>query len=81
MILEYEIPKYDGDLSSPNIFYHLDEAIAQIKVRYIMEHFKSQADRHWFTEETFYAMMRLRGIESKAPGMYAEAFYGRKISL
>jgi len=80
-ILEYEIPKYDGDLGVPNIFFHLGESICQKKIHFLMEHFKTQSDRHWFTEETFSSLMRLRGIESKSPDQYAEAFYGRKVSI
>jgi LmbE family N-acetylglucosaminyl deacetylase len=79
LILEYEIPKYDGDLGSPNFFVHLNEATCQRKIKTILEHFKTQENRHWFTEGTFLGLMRLRGIESKAPKGYAEGFYGRKI--
>lgn len=79
LILEYEIPKYDGDLGTPNLFVHLDEAICQRKIRYILDHFATQEGRHWFTEETFLSILRLRGVESKSPGKYAEAFYCRKI--
>ena len=78
-ILEYEIPKYDGDLGSPNFFVHLDESIARRKSQHLLSHFKSQANKHWFTEDTFLALSRLRGIESKSPGNHAEAFYCRKL--
>lgn len=81
LILEYEIPKYDGDLGSPNLFVHLDESTCQSKIQYILEHFRTQENKHWFTGETFLALLRLRGIESKAPDGYAEAFYCRKIVL
>jgi LmbE family N-acetylglucosaminyl deacetylase len=81
LILEYEIPKYDGDLGTPNFFVHLDEAVCQQKVKAILRHFYSQKNKNWFNEETFFALMRLRGIESRAPGKYAEAFYCRKIIL
>jgi LmbE family N-acetylglucosaminyl deacetylase len=80
LILEYEIPKYDGDLGSPNFFVHLDEPLCQWKAEHIMLHFKTQIGRHWFTKETFLALLRLRGIESKSPGGYAEAFYCRKVT-
>jgi LmbE family N-acetylglucosaminyl deacetylase len=80
-ILEYEIMKYDGDLGNPNLFVHLDRAICEQKVRCIRDCFKTQASRSWFSEETFFAMLRLRGVESNAPDGYAEAFYARKISL
>jgi LmbE family N-acetylglucosaminyl deacetylase len=81
LILEYEIPKYDGDLGSPNFFVCLDEGICQKKIKYIIEHFVSQRGRHWFTEDTFYSLLRLRGVESNAPSRYAEAFYCRKIII
>ncbi len=79
LILEYEIPKYDGDLGVPNFFVQLDEALCQWKVEHILSNFKTQEGRHWFTDETFWALLRLRGIESKSPGNYAEAFYCRKV--
>jgi LmbE family N-acetylglucosaminyl deacetylase len=81
LILEYEIPKFDGDLGSPNFFVHLDDVICGEKVRGIIESFPSQAGKHWFTEDTFYGMMRIRGVESAAPRRYAEAFYCRKVLL
>lgn len=77
-ILEYEIPKYDGDLGSPNFFVHLDEAVCKKRNSLILEGFVSQRGKHWFDEETFLALARLRGMESAAPGKYAEAFYCRK---
>jgi LmbE family N-acetylglucosaminyl deacetylase len=81
LILEYEIPKYDGDLGSPNIFVPLDESICRNKVQWITEGFQTQRDRHWFTEETFRSLLRLRGIESGAPSGYAEGFFCRKAVL
>ncbi len=77
-ILEYEIPKYDGDLGSPNFFVHLDEIICQNKTKYILDSFQSQKEKHWFTKEAFLSILRLRGIESNAPNQYAEGFYCRK---
>ncbi len=79
LILEYEISKYDGDLGAPNVFVHLDEAICRKKIRYLMDAFATQKTKPWFTEETFRAILRIRGVESNAPGKYAEAFYGRKV--
>lgn len=79
LILEYEIPKYDGDIGRPNFFVHLDESTCQSKIQHILEHFRTQENKHWFTGETFFALLRLRGIESKAPLGYAEAFYARKL--
>jgi LmbE family N-acetylglucosaminyl deacetylase len=81
LILEYEIPKYDGDLGSPNLFVHLDEATVNGKIDRIIEHFATQDNRHWFTRETFLSVVRLRGIESRSPGGYAEGFHCRKVSL
>ncbi len=79
LILEYEIPKYDGDLGQPNFFVHLNKSICHKKIKYLIEHFETQANKHWFEEETFSSMLRLRGLESNAPDRYAEAFYCRKI--
>jgi LmbE family N-acetylglucosaminyl deacetylase len=81
MILEYEIPKYDGDLGTPNCFVHLDPRICKRKVQYLCKVFSTQREKHWFTPDTFEALLRLRGMESAAPNKYAEGFYGRKIML
>jgi LmbE family N-acetylglucosaminyl deacetylase len=81
LILEYEIVKYDGDLGSPNVFVHLDETLCEEKVTNLMDCFLTQRDKDWFTPDAFMAILRLRGIESKAPGRYAEAFYCRKLVL
>lgn len=80
-ILEYEIPKYDGDLGQPSLFVPLSEKICQKKVCYLMEAFSSQRDKRWFEERTFLSLMRLRGMECNAASGYAEAFYCRKIVL
>jgi LmbE family N-acetylglucosaminyl deacetylase len=80
-ILEYEIPKYDGDLGQPNVYFPLTEAICKNKVKYLAQSFPSQRSRHWFTSDTFYSLLRLRGIEANAPHKYAEGFHGRKIIL
>jgi len=81
LILEYEIMKYDGDMGSPNLFVHLDDTICQQKVRFIMDSFKTQREKDWFTPDAFLSLLRIRGIESKAPGKYAEGFYCRKVVL
>jgi LmbE family N-acetylglucosaminyl deacetylase len=81
LILEYEIPKYDGDLGQPNFFVPLEAEMYQKKVSNLMEAFQSQRNKHWFQPETFLALMRLRGMECNAPSGYAEAFYCRKMSL
>lgn len=81
MILEYEVPKYDGGLGSPSVFVPLSAAAVKRKVDLLMREFPSQLSRSWFTAETFMALMRLRGIECNAPSGYAEAFYCRKLIL
>jgi LmbE family N-acetylglucosaminyl deacetylase len=78
-ILEYEIPKYDGDLGAPNVFVPLDESICQSKINFLLTHFKSQQARAWFKEDAFRSIQRLRGIECNSESGYAEAFYCRKI--
>jgi LmbE family N-acetylglucosaminyl deacetylase len=80
-ILEYEIPKFDGDFGLPNLFFHLDEVICKKKIAFLLQHFQTQAGRHWFTEDAFYSVLRLRGIESRSPSKFAEAFYSRKTTL
>jgi LmbE family N-acetylglucosaminyl deacetylase len=79
LVLEYEIPKYDGDIGTPNVYVPLSDEIRDRKVATVMECFSSQRDKPWFTPETFNALMRLRGVESNSPSGYAEAFYGRKL--
>jgi LmbE family N-acetylglucosaminyl deacetylase len=81
LILEYEIPKYDGDLGAPSMFVHLGEATCRRKVDYLLRHFSSQRSRRWFTEDLFFSLLRLRGMESNSPSQYAEAFYSRKIVI
>lgn len=79
LILEYEIPKWDGDLGQPNIYVPLSESLAERKLDLLSAHFGSQHDKPWFDRETFAALLRIRGVESKSPSRYAEAFYGRKL--
>lgn len=81
LILEYEIPKYDGDFLSPNVFVELSEATARRKIENILRNFASQHEKTWFTEDLFLSTLRLRGMESNSPTRYAEAFYGRKVVL
>jgi LmbE family N-acetylglucosaminyl deacetylase len=80
-ILEYEIPKFDGDLGAPNCFVPLKRSACLRKVKYLNAVFGSQRDKHWFSEETFMALMRLRGMECRAADGYAEAFYARKLVI
>jgi LmbE family N-acetylglucosaminyl deacetylase len=79
LIFEYEIVKYDGDLGVPNFFVNLTESIVQAKIQTILECFQSQKSKSWFTADVFSSILRLRGVESNAPGTYAEAFYARKL--
>lgn len=81
LIFEYEIPKYDGELRSPNLFIPVTQINANKKISVLMECFVTEATKPWFTPETFTAMLRLRGIESNSPTGLAEGFYCRKISL
>ena len=80
-ILEYEIPKYDGDLGVPNVFIPLARADIERKCNILLDCFPSQRERRWFTRDTFQALARLRGIECNAPEGFAEAFHGRKICI
>ena len=81
LILEYEIPKYDGDFGQPSVFVPLDSDLYEKKVRHIIEAFKSQQSKRWFGRETFLSLMRLRGMECNADSGYAEAFYCHKLVL
>jgi LmbE family N-acetylglucosaminyl deacetylase len=81
LILEYEIPKYDGDLGQPNLFVPLDQQFYGTKVQYLMDAFATQRSKAWFDKETFLGLMRLRGMECVAPSGYAEGFYCRKLVL
>jgi LmbE family N-acetylglucosaminyl deacetylase len=81
LILEYEIPKYDGDFGSPNFFVELDESVCHQKIDYILSAFNSQSERHWFSQELFCSILRLRGMEANACSGHAEAFYCRKAVL
>jgi LmbE family N-acetylglucosaminyl deacetylase len=81
LILEYEIPKYDGDFGSPNLFVELDERLVESKLDRLFRAFKSQDGKHWFTKDFFSSVMRLRGVEANSHTRFAEAFYTRKVSL
>jgi LmbE family N-acetylglucosaminyl deacetylase len=81
LIFEYEIPKYDGDLGRPSVFVPLGYEVCEKKVRYIMDTFQSQHSRRWFQPDTFFSLLRLRGVECNAPSGYAEAFHCRKLLL
>jgi LmbE family N-acetylglucosaminyl deacetylase len=81
LILEYEIPKYDGGLGSPNVFVPLTRPTADRKIEILTRTFESQRGATWFGADTFNALLRLRGIECNAPQGIAEAFYARKIAI
>ncbi len=81
LILEYEIPKYDGDFGAPNFFVGLPESLCKQKIDFVLRCFRSQRSKHWFTEDTFRATLRLRGIESNVPEKNAEGFYCRKLAF
>jgi LmbE family N-acetylglucosaminyl deacetylase len=81
LVLEYEIPKYDADLGSPNFFVPLGEAQARKKVESLMRYFTTQHNKQWFSEDLFYGLMRLRAIEAASPTRYAEGFFCRKVLL
>jgi len=81
LILEYEIPKYDGDLGKPNFFIPLERRICERKNEILRDVFLSQTSKPWFASQTFWALLQLRGIESRATESLAEAFYSRKIVI
>lgn len=78
LIWEYEIPKYDGDLDQPNVFVSIDEATCRRKIQLLGDAFPSQQGKPWFTADAFWAVLRLRGLESNSPSRFAEGFYARK---
>jgi LmbE family N-acetylglucosaminyl deacetylase len=79
LILEYEIPKYEGDLGHPNVFLPVSELGCRRKVETLLEVFATQRSKPWFTPDTFWALMRLRGLECNSPTRFAEAFTCRKL--
>jgi LmbE family N-acetylglucosaminyl deacetylase len=81
LILEYEIPKYDADLTSPNLYVPLSRETARRKIELLLEHFPSQRQKHWFTDDLFGGLMRLRGMEANSPTGLAEGFRCRKLVL
>jgi LmbE family N-acetylglucosaminyl deacetylase len=80
LILEYEIPKYDGDLGCPNVFVRLDETLCRRKAAWVCKYFQTQGNKNWFSAETFLSLMRIRGMECASPTKHAEAFYCRKLT-
>jgi LmbE family N-acetylglucosaminyl deacetylase len=81
LILEYEVPKYDGDMSAPNTFVPIEDSLHRRKIDHLMSYFGSQLSKRWFKEELFSSLLRLRGMECNSPSLYAEAFFCRKAVL
>ena len=81
VILEYEIPKWDGDMGRPNLYVPISEKTLRRKIDLLLSHFGSQRSKQWFDAETFRGLARLRGMECRAPERYAEAFFARKLIL
>ena len=81
LILEYEIPKWDGDMGRPSIFVPLEQDVADRKIAHLVDAFPSQSGRDWFDPEVFRGLLRLRGMEARSPSGYAEAFHCRKLVL
>jgi LmbE family N-acetylglucosaminyl deacetylase len=81
VILEYEIPKWDGDVGRPNVYVPLEESVVQEKLELLGGHFDTQRGKDWYDVEVFRGLMRIRGMECRAQSGYAEAFVGRKLSL
>ena len=80
-ILEYEIPKWDGDIGQPNVYIPVSANALKRKIDLLISHFGSQRSKKWFDDETFRGLARIRGMECCAPDRYAEAFFGRKLLL
>lgn len=81
LILEYEIPKFEGDLGQPNVFVPLPESLLETKTSLLMESFASQRDKYWFSAETFRSLAQIRGLEANSNERFAEGFYCRKLVL
>jgi LmbE family N-acetylglucosaminyl deacetylase len=81
LVLEYEIPKWDGDLGQPNLYVPANAAVIERKIELLIRHFGTQRSKHWFDAETFRGLARLRGMECRAPERYAEGFFARKLIL
>jgi LmbE family N-acetylglucosaminyl deacetylase len=81
LILEYEIPKWDGDIGQPNFYMPISAAAMARKVELLIRHFGTQRSKHWFDEETFRGLARLRAMECRATERYAEAFFARKVAI
>jgi len=76
LYLAYEIPKWDGDLGRPSMYFPLSANTARRKLELLHKSFPSQRSRDWWDDEVFLGLARLRGIECRAK--YAEAFTCKK---
>jgi LmbE family N-acetylglucosaminyl deacetylase len=81
LLLGFEIPKYDGDMGAPNAYMRLSAEVVDRKIELLERHFASQQDRHWYDQEVFRGLLRVRGMECNAPSGYAEGFYASKLVL
>ncbi|MBV9620132.1 MAG: PIG-L family deacetylase [Gammaproteobacteria bacterium] len=81
LILEYEIPKYEGGLTTPHVYVELTRGQASAKIRALLRTYVTQRSKRWFQASTFEALMHLRGIEAGARSGLAEAFHVRKLRL
>jgi LmbE family N-acetylglucosaminyl deacetylase len=81
LIMEYEIPKFEGDLGQPSVYVPLESEDVDRKIQLLMKCFPTQVSHPWFDEETFRAMLRLRGVEINSSSRYAEAFTVRKMQM
>ena len=81
LILEYEIPKYDGGLGDPNVFVPVTTEQCERKIDALLRHFQTQGNKHWFSRDLFAGLMRVRGLEGHSPSGLAEAFHCRKANL
>lgn len=81
LILEYEVPKWDGDLGRPNVYVPTSRGAMERKCELLMRHFGSQRSKSWFAAETFSGIAKLRGNECRAPEGLAEAFHTRKLAI
>lgn len=81
LVLEYEVPKWDGDVGQPNTYLPVSEERLERKIELLMEHFGTQRSKDWFTPDLFRALPRIRGMECRSASGFAEAFYGRKLTV
>lgn len=81
LILEYQVPKYEGGLATPNAYVKLEKTHVEAKIRHLLSSYASQRAKPWFTEETFRALMRLSGIEAGPGSGWAEGFHASKLCI